>query len=70
MVDKSTSMSNKLQNTPLDNTNICSTPNTSVSLPPMEYNIVDDMKKTRENINFFELAKIQSQQDILLCTLG
>ena len=56
-MDKSTSMSNKLQNTLSDNTNICSTPDTSVSLPPLDYNIVDDMKKTRANISFFKLAK-------------
>lgn len=50
--------------------NICSTPDTSVSQPPLDYKIFDDMKKTRVNISFFELAKIQSQWDILLCALG
>jgi len=60
MVEKSTSMSGKLQNTPPDNTNILSTPNTLVSLPPLEYDIIDDMKKTLANISLFELAKIQS----------
>lgn len=43
---------------------------TSVSLPPMEWNIVDAMKKYQVNISLFELAKIQSQWDILMCTLG
>ncbi len=57
-MDKSTSMSNKLQNTPLENTNISPTPNTSVILPPLDYNIVDDMKKTWKNISLLELAKI------------
>ena len=32
----------------------------------MDYNIVDDMKKVRENICMFELTKIMSQWDILL----
>lgn len=59
--NKSTSMSSNLQNTPLDNTNIRSTLDTSVSLPPLDYNIIDDMKKTRVNISLFELANIQSQ---------
>lgn len=63
-------MSSKLQNTFLDNTNIYSTPDTSVILPPLDYKIVDDMKKTWENISLFELAKIQSQRDILLRALG
>lgn len=52
-MDMSTSMSSKLQNTPLDNMNISHTPDTSVRLPPLEYNIVDDMKKTHMNIIFF-----------------
>lgn len=60
-VDKSTSMISKLHNTLLDNTNTHFTLETSVSLPPLDYNIIDDMKKTRANISLFELAKIQSQ---------
>ena len=68
-VDKSTSMNNKLQNTPPDNMNIRSTPNTSVGLPPLDYNIFDDMKKTQANISLFELAKILSQRDIRLRAL-
>jgi len=63
-------MSSKLQNTPPDKVNISLSPNTSVIIPPMDYNIVDDMKKTRANISLCELAKIQSQQDILLRALG
>lgn len=47
--DESTSMRSKLQNTSPDNKNICSTLDTSVSLPPLEYNIVDEMKKTWAN---------------------
>lgn len=69
VMDKSTSMSNKFQNTPLDNTNTCSTPYTLVSLPPLDYNIVDDMEKDRVNISLFELAKIQSQWYIMLHAL-
>lgn len=58
VADKSTSMSSKLQNTPPDNTNISPTPNTSVILPPLDYNIVDYMEKTHTNVNLFMLAKI------------
>jgi len=68
--DKNTYVSSKLQNNPPDSTRICSTPDTSMSIPPLDYNIVDDMNKTRVNINLFELAKVQSQQDILLHALG
>jgi len=57
-------------NDSLDSTNIRSTSDTSVSLPPLDYNVVDDMKKNRANINLFKLAKVQSQQDILLHALG
>ena len=60
-VNKSTSMSSKLQNTPPDNTNIHSTPDTSIILPPLDYKIVDEMKKNRANISFFKLTKIQTQ---------
>lgn len=59
MADKNTSMRSKLQNTLLKKMNTCFTQNTSVILQPMDYNIDDDMKKTRVNINLFELAKIQ-----------
>ena len=48
-------MSRKIQNTLSDNTNISIT---LVSLTPMDYKIVDDMKKTPTNINLFELDKI------------
>lgn len=68
-MDKHTSMGSKLQNTLPDNTNIRSTPDTSVSLPPLDYNIVDDMKKTRVNMSLFKLAKVQSQWDILVRAL-
>lgn len=63
-------MRSKLQNTPLDNTNINPTPDTLVSLPPLDYKIVDGMKKTWANISLFKLAKIHSQRDILLRALG
>ena len=32
----------------------------------MEYNIVEDMKKTRANITLFELSKLKHQQKVLL----
>ena len=57
MAKKSTSMRKKLQNTSPDNINIRSTLDTLVSLPPLEYDIVDDMEKNLVNINLFELAK-------------
>jgi len=63
-------MSNKLQNTLPNDTNIRSTLDTSVILPPLDYNIVDVMKNNQANISLFKLAKIPSQQDILLCALG
>ena len=63
-------MSRKRYKTLPDNTNVSITLNTLVSLPLLHYKILDDMKKTHVNINLFELAKIQSQRDILLCTLG
>jgi len=55
--DKSTSMRSKLQNTPLDNTNIHSTPDTSVIQPLIDYDIVEDMKN-QANIILFKLAKV------------
>jgi len=44
--DKNTFVGSKLQNHPLDSMSICPSPETSVSLPPMDYNIINDMKKT------------------------
>lgn len=43
---------------------------TSVSLASLDYNIVEDMKKTHEKISLYELIKIMSQSDILLRVLG
>lgn len=65
-----TSITSKLQNNPLDRMSIRSTPNTSVSLPPLDYNIVGDMNKTRVKISLLGLAKVMHQRDILLCALG
>lgn len=70
MVDKNTSMSNKLQNTLPNNTNIYSILDTFVSLRPLDYNIFVDMKKNYANISLFKLANIQSQRDILLHAWG
>jgi len=58
VADKSTSVSRKLQNTSPNNTNISPTLDTSMSLPTLDYNIVDDMKKTWVNISLFKLAII------------
>lgn len=46
------------------------TPNISVNLPALDYNIVEDMKKTCANISLLELVKTQGQWDILLRALG
>ena len=32
----------------------------------MEYNIIDDMKKTRANITLYELSKLKHQQKIMM----
>jgi hypothetical protein len=32
----------------------------------MEYNIIDDMKKTRANITLYELRKLKHQQKIMM----
>jgi hypothetical protein len=36
----------------------------------IEYDIIEDMKKTRENISLFELSKLKSQKNSLLKVLG
>lgn len=54
-------MSNKIQNTPLDITNTSLSPDNSVSLPTLDYNIDEDMKKTRVNISLYELSKLMGQ---------
>jgi len=43
-------------------------PDTSTSLPDVDYNIIDDMKKVCANISMFERTKIMSQ--VLTCVLG
>ena len=57
--NKSTSMSSKLQNTLPDYTNTSLTVDTSVSLPTLDHNIMENMKKTCVNISLFELAKFK-----------
>ena len=52
MTDKGASMSNKLGNAPPNDMNIHSTSKTSVTLLPLEYNIVDDMKKNSSEHQF------------------
>ena len=41
-------------------------PKTLIVSDEMEYNIIDDMKKTRANITFYELSKLKHQQKLLL----
>lgn len=41
-----------------------------MSLPAVDYNIEEDMKISLADIYLFELAKIQSQRDIMLRALG
>lgn len=36
----------------------------------MDYNIIEVMKKTRENISIFELSKLKHQQKLLLKELN
>lgn len=43
---------------------------TLMSLPAIEYNIVEDMKKAHVNISLFELTKIMNKRDIILLALG
>lgn len=59
-------MRSKIQNTPLDSMNASLTHDISMSLPTLDYNIVEDMKKAHANISLFELSKIQVQRDIFL----
>ena len=39
---------------------------TLIILDEMDYNIIEDMKKTRANITFYELSKLKHQQKVLL----
>lgn len=52
-------MRNKLQNTPLESTHSLSS-NNLVSLPALDYNIVEDMKNTCAKISLYELTKLTS----------
>lgn len=62
-------MSSKLQNALPDNTNTLLPSGNSMSLLALDYNIVEDMKKTRANISLCELIKLTGQRDILLRAL-
>lgn len=55
---------------PLETMNSIPPTDTSVSLPAIDYNNVEDMKNTHENISLLQLTKIMSQWDILLRALG
>lgn len=57
---KDTFMSIKLQNTPPNITNTSLPLDNSVSLPSLDYNIVEDMKKTRAKISLYELTNLTS----------
>jgi len=50
--------------------NIPSTSKTLVVSDSMDYNIVDDMKKTKANITMFELSKLKHQHKLLLKELN
>lgn len=47
-----------------------STSKTLVVANSMDYNIIEDMKKTKENITMFELSKLKHQQKLLLNELN
>ena len=57
------------QNQP-SSSNIPSTSKTLVVSDSMDYNIIDDMKKTKANITMFELSKLKHQQKLLLKELN
>lgn len=57
---KDISMSSSLENTPLDSTNTSLPPDISVSLSTLDYNIVEDIKKTHVNIYEYKLTKLIS----------
>ena len=57
------------QNQP-SSSNIPSTSKTLAVSESMDYNIVDDMKKTKANITMFELRKLKHQQKLLLKELN
>jgi len=53
------------QNQP-SSSNLPSTSKTLVVSDSMDYNIIEDMKKTKANITMFELSKLKHQQKLLL----
>jgi len=63
-------MRNKPQNALPDNMSISLTLNILVTLPDLDYNIMEDMKKTHANINFSSWLRFRVNRDILLCALG
>lgn len=66
-VNKATTISS--QNQP-SSSNLPSTSKTLVVSDSMDYNIIKDMKKTKENITMFELSKLKHLQKILLKELN
>lgn len=67
---ESTSVSNKDKSSSSNKKNTSLPPNISVSLPTLDYNIVEDMKYTHTNISLYEFTNIMGQWDILLSTLS
>ena len=57
-----------LKSTQTNPTQLDSSPSskTLIVFEEMEYNIIDDVKKTRANITFHELSKLKHQQKLLL----
>lgn len=53
-------MSRKYKRNPLETMNSSPATNTVVSLPTLDYDIVEDIKKTHANISLYELTKIMS----------
>lgn len=67
---KIVSENSKDKTIPPETTNQVPFVETSTSLPIVDYNITDDMKKVHAKISMFELKSITSQQDIFLWALG
>jgi len=58
------------KNQPFSSNPLTSTAKTLVVSEPMEYNIVEDMKKIKANISLHELSKLKHQQKLLLKELN
>jgi len=56
----------KATQTSLVQTNSSTPSKTLIVSDEMEYNIIEDMKKTRANITFYELSKLKHEQKVIL----